>query len=146
MVELPKIMNGEIRCDERGCVSFCNAFNFDSIQRFYHIHHDDSKVIRAFHGHMKEEKYVYVVNGEILFSAVYITDPCTPSDKEKVHQFVLSAKQPQILFIPASYANGFRSLTDTCDVLFFSTVTLQNSLNDDVRFDPYYWGDVWQNL
>ena len=54
----------------------------------------------------------------------------------------LSAAQPKVLFIPAGYANGFMSLTDDTRLIFFSTSTLDESKEDDVRYDARYW-NIW---
>ena len=62
-----------------------------------------------------------------------------PSKNIDVERYVLSEKSPSILFIPKGYANGFMTLTNKCKVMFFSTSSLKDSLNDDYRFDPYYW-------
>jgi dTDP-4-dehydrorhamnose 3,5-epimerase len=47
-----------------------------------------------------------------------------------------------VLYIPAGYANGFMSLTDHAKAIFYSTATLEESLNDDIRFEARTW-DPW---
>src|SRR5437870_3988195 len=39
-------------------------------------------------------------------------------------------------------SNGFTSLTADAHVVFFSTSTIEESLTDDVRYDPRHW-DIW---
>lgn len=142
----PKIINGNLRADERGVVKFVNDFNFETVKRFYQVENADLKIIRAFHGHMKESKYVYVVSGSILLCAVYLDNAKNPSKGNKVERFVLKASNPQIIHIPPSYANGFKALESSAKVIFFSTSTLEESMKDDYRFPPDYWGkEVWVN-
>lgn len=141
----PRIFDGKKSSDARGSVSFINSFTFPRVKRFYHVQNLSTKIIRAFHGHMKEEKYVYVAKGKILLCAVALTDKNSPSIKSPVYRFFLSADKPQIVHIPKGYANGFKSLEKSSSVIFFSTKTLEESLKDDYRFPYDYWGEnVWK--
>ncbi len=139
-----KIFSGGISRDERGNVRFVNDFHFKKVKRFYQVENSNTSVVRAFHGHMKESKYVYVVKGDVLFCVVKLSDTRHPSKEAIVKRFRLSAREPQVLYVPPGYANGFRSLTKGASVIFFSTSSLEESKADDYRFDPYYWGDVWK--
>jgi len=130
-----KIMNGEIAVDDRGTVSFVNDFDFEGVRRFYQLSNHDINYIRAWHGHMKEGKYVYVSKGSALVGVVNL-------GTEEIKKFVLSDKSPKILWIPPGNANGFMNLEQDTRILFFSTSTLEESLSDDVRFDYDKW-DIW---
>jgi len=55
---------------------------------------------------------------------------------------MISSKKPQVLYIPPGYANGFMSLTSDLKLIFFSTSILEESANDDIRYDARYW-DIW---
>lgn len=141
----PQLLKGGIAVDERGSVRFVNGFSFKDIKRFYQVENLNTDIIRAFHGHMKEAKYVYVAKGTVLVCAVHMDHTKKPSKKETVHKFVLSSVSPQMLFIPPQFANGFKSLEQDSQILFFSTSTLEDSLNDDYRFPYNYWGeDIWK--
>lgn len=141
-----KKIEGDLRKDERGVVKFVNDFKFEGIKRFYQIENADTEIIRAFHGHMKEAKYVYVVSGAILLCAVFLDSEKNPSKESKVERFILTADNPEIIYIPPSYANGFKSLEPNSKVIFFSTVILKESLKDDYRFPFDYWGkEVWED-
>lgn len=140
-----RVLDGGLAVDDRGTVSFVNGFDFSGVKRFYKIENFSKDVIRAFHGHLKEGKYVYVVSGTIVLAAVPIDDTKTPSKTAQVRRFVLSGRKPGIVFIPPGYANGFRILEEGTQIVFFSTSTLEESKGDDYRFPADYWGgDVWQ--
>ena len=83
-----------------------------------------------------------VIAGAAVIAAVQIDDWQEPSRGAEVHRYVLSAARPAVLFIPPGYANGFMSLTADTRVAFFSTATVEESREDDVRFDARYW-DAW---
>ncbi len=138
-----KLIKGGLSVDDRGTVSFVNDFNFENVKRFYSVENHKNGFIRAWHAHKDEAKYVLTVKGSALVCAVEIDNWENPSKELNVHRFVLSEKSPSVLYIPKGFANGFMSLSEDAKLLFFSTSTLQESLNDDFRFDAKYW-NPWQ--
>ena len=62
-----------------------------------------------------------------------------PSDDLLVDEFVLSEVDSQILKIPVGYANGFKALEDNFKMLVFSNNSLEESKQDDYRFDKNMW-------
>lgn len=138
----PKLIKGGLAVDDRGVVSFVNDFNFQDVKRFYAVENHKQGFIRAWHGHKNEGKYVLLSKGSALVCAVEIDNWENPSKNLEVHRFILSDKNPSILFIPKGYANGFMSLSEDAKLIFFSTSTLEESLGDDFRFESRYW-DPW---
>jgi dTDP-4-dehydrorhamnose 3,5-epimerase len=134
-MDVIKIINGGISVDDRGSVRFVNDFDFKDVKRFYHVENHSKGFIRAWHGHRKEGKYVYVSSGTALIGVVNM-------DSEKVEKFVLSSKTPKVLYIPPNNFNGFKSLEENTTILFFSTSTLEESLGDDIREQHDKW-DIW---
>jgi dTDP-4-dehydrorhamnose 3,5-epimerase len=132
---IPTIIKGGLATDDRGTLRFINDFNFAGVKRFYQIENHEQGFIRAWHGHKKEAKYFYVAEGTILMGAVNL-------ETNEVHRFVLSAESPAVLFIPAGYANGFKNLKAKTILHVFSTTTLQESLDDDYRFEYDKW-NIW---
>jgi dTDP-4-dehydrorhamnose 3,5-epimerase-like enzyme len=144
-IENVKVIDGGLAVDDRGSLSFVNAFDFDKVKRFYKVENFSTSVIRAWHGHMKEGKYVYCVKGSAILGAVAMDSTTAPSKSAKVQRFVLSDRKPSIVFIPPGHANGFRCLEDGTQIIFFSTATLEETKGDDYRFPADYWGaEVWQ--
>jgi dTDP-4-dehydrorhamnose 3,5-epimerase len=131
-----KVLNGGIAVDDRGSVRFVNDFNFDGVKRFYQVENHRRGFIRAWHGHKKEGKYVYVTSGSVLLGVVNM-------ETEEVSKFVLTDKSPKILWIPPGYYNGFKSLEENTKIIFFSTSTLEESLGDDIREEHNKW-DIWE--
>lgn len=143
MFELPTIINGGLSVDDRGQVSFVNDFNFENVKRFYQVSNHKQGFVRAWHGHKNEAKYVYVAKGNAMIGAVKIDNFNNPSKDLEVKKFILSSNKPSILYIPSGYANGFMSLSEDTIIQFFSTSTLQDSMNDDYRYNARFW-DIWQ--
>ena len=134
-MDVTKLILGGISVDDRGSVRFVNEFDFEKVKRFYQVENHSKGFIRAWHGHKKEGKYVYVSSGTALIGVVDM-------ETENVQKFVLSSKTPKILYIPPNNFNGFKSLEENTTILFFSTTTLEESLGDDIRESHDKW-NIW---
>lgn len=141
----PKTINGNLFTDDRGTVSFINDFNFSGIKRFYQVENHTVNFIRAWHGHEKEAKYVYVVKGVAIIHALPITNITnTNIDTSKIYKAVLTSNNPKILYIPPGFVNGFKTLQPDTILQFFSNASLEESLKDDIRFDSSILLDIWK--
>jgi dTDP-4-dehydrorhamnose 3,5-epimerase len=138
----PRIIPGDLFVDDRGEIGSVNDFRFPDVKRFYTISNHRSGFIRAWHGHRVETKYVTVTHGAALIAVVKIDNWEAPSRELPIFRAILSAHKPSIIVIPAGHANGFLSLSDGARLIVFSTATLEESRNDDYRFDARYW-DPW---
>jgi dTDP-4-dehydrorhamnose 3,5-epimerase len=142
-MQKPISYDGKLFIDPRGSVRFVNDFTFDDVKRFYEVEHTEDTP-RAFHGHLKEAKYVYVTRGSVLLCAVVLDDAIAPSRDNQVYKYLLNADNPKVIYIPAGYANGFQVLEKNSKVIFFSTASVEESKNDDYRFPYDYWGrEIW---
>ena len=139
----PLLIEGGLSVDDRGEVGFVNEFDMQSVRRFYTVCNHKVGLVRAWHAHKKEKKFVTVVNGVAIVAAVCIDNWQNPSKDLHVHRYVLSAKKPTVLFIPKGYANGFMTLTEDTKLIFFSTATLEESEGDDIRYEADYW-NPWE--
>lgn len=135
----PELIIGGLSIDDRGSVSFVNDFDFQGVKRFYQVSNHKRGFIRAWHGHEKEGKYVYVPKGTALIGIVYMD--LIPF---RLSKYVLSGARPQVLWIPPGNYNGFETLEEGTIVQFFSTSTLEESTKDDIR-QPYDKWDIWGN-
>lgn len=141
--EKPKIIEGGISIDDRGQLTYVNDFDFKDIKRFYMVGNHREGFVRAWHAHKKEAKYALVISGAALVGVVAIDNWKKPTKNVEIGRFILSAKSPKLLYIPPGYANGFMSLTSDTQLIFYSTSTLDESANDDFRYNSRYW-DIWK--
>ena len=130
-----KLLKGGVAVDDRGYVSFVNDFDFNNVKRFYQVENHSINFIRAWHGHKKEGKYVYVPKGSVLIGAVNL-------ETEEITKKIISSKTPSVLWIPPNHANGFMNLEKDTIIQFFSTSSLEDSLDDDIRFPWDKW-NIW---
>lgn len=127
--------------DERGTVSFTNDLNLQKAIRTYKVENSQLKTVRAWHGHKVEEKWVNVEQGEFLVCVVKVDDFTSPSKDIEIQTYKMSPKDG-FLYIPPNFANGAMNLTEDNAIRYYSSSTLEESLNDDFRFESDYW-DPW---
>ena len=127
--------------DERGTVSFTNDLNLQKAVRTYKVENSQLKTVRAWHGHKVEEKWVNVEQGEFLVCVVKVDDFTSPSKNSEIQTYKMSPKDG-FLYIPPNFANGAMNLTEDNAIRYYSSLTLEESLNDDFRFESDYW-DPW---
>lgn len=141
----PTFIPGNSFVDDRGTITSVNDFKFEGIKRFYTVENHTKGFIRAFHGHLTGETFVYTIAGTIqLIVSKIINDNgkyLLSNDYKKV---TLSHIIPGIYYIPAMYANGTITLSNNAKMIFFSTTPLENYKQDDIRFNWDYLGkDIW---
>ena len=128
----------EVFSDDRGVfIPFLQTEKDLEISRVYYVYNYGIGIIRGFHFHQKEWKYFTIVQGAAKFIAI------NPDNPEEQYTFISSSRKQNLIVIPPGFANGWISLEANTILLCGSTATLEASLNDDKRFDPYTWGDVW---
>jgi len=156
---VPILIKGARFVDDRGSLNFCNEWSplTAGVKRFYQVQNHRSDFIRAWHGHQKEAKFVYVAQGAALICATPLFknpveggSPQYPVPIDPVmYKFVMAEDTPAILFIPAGFYNGFKTLIADTILLFFSTSTLEESKGDDIRlhwnvFGTKMWGEDYR--
>jgi dTDP-4-dehydrorhamnose 3,5-epimerase-like enzyme len=135
----PQIIQGKKFSDERGTVSFINDFNMSEVKRMYAITHPDTHIIRAWQGHRKEKKWYFPIKGSFMVNIIKPDDWTAPSGDLIAEVFEIEASNNQVLFIPGGYATGFRALQPDSTLMIYSDSTLDESMQDDFRFDKNYW-------
>lgn len=135
----PRILKGGIHTDDRGQIFFVNDMKFDTIERFYIINNSDENPLRAWQGHKIDNKYFYCIQGVIKVHYVKIDDWEFPSKNLKVESVVLSAAESNIFHIPEGFANAIESLEMGSKLISFSTLALDRTSEDDVRFESDMW-------
>ena len=132
---MANIISGDSFIDERGTLRFVNDFDLKDVKRFYQVENHRVGFIRAWHGHRREGKYLYVASGSAYVGVVDLKT-------KELQKFVLSAAKPRLLWIPPNTAHGFMNLEEHTTIIFFSTATLAESKKDDLRFPWNKW-NIW---
>ena len=133
------MIKGGVFKDDRGVLKFFNDFDMTLVKRFYIAEHLDDTVIRAWQGHLYEQKWFYVTEGSFKVVLVEPDDWASPSVNLPYKEFFLNSKNNEILNIPAGVATGFQALEGSSKLMIFSDVKLADSTNDDYRFEKNLW-------
>ncbi|MGO3181913.1 MAG: hypothetical protein ACTIJ9_03690 [Aequorivita sp.] len=133
------IINGAKYVDDRGEIRFVNEFETSTFRRCYHITHDRMSVIRAWQGHKKENKAFWVTKGSFLLQWILIDDFKQPNENLKIESSVFNFEEPKVLILPGGIANGFQALEKYSSIMVFSDMSIENSKNDDYRWDKNYF-------
>lgn len=143
---VPQVITGGLAIDDRGTLKFINDFDpvKYGIRRFYQVENFQQGFIRAWHGHQREAKYVYVASGAALVGCFPVKDATLSAIDITTHKFTLSESISRVLYIPPGWFNGFKSLSPDTKILFFSTSTLEESKGDDIRLDHDFIKDFWK--
>jgi len=139
MNNIPEIYQGGTHEDARGKLTFFNDFNLSDVKRFYIIEHPDTKIVRAWQAHKKEQKWFYVIEGSFKVVLVQPDNWATPSEDLETTEFILSSADNRILHVPGNFANGFKALEAPSKMMVFSNFTVQESETDNFRFDKKLW-------
>jgi len=133
-------LNIECHVDDRGFLYQIYGNypeKFPEVKRIYIVGNFGKGVIRGFHKHMKEWKSYFVAKGSAKFVIV--------DEKKNISTCVLSLKKPSILIVPPRYFHGWVSLEDDTLLIGLSNKSLEESLKDDIRTDPFSFGkDLWK--
>jgi dTDP-4-dehydrorhamnose 3,5-epimerase len=141
----PTFIGGEVNKDERGMLTSFNRFDLSNYCRFYKIKHSTTRTIRAWQGHQFETKAFYLVRGSFFIAVVKINNWNNPSEVLRPKIFHLDETKSGVLIVPPGYANGFKAKKSESELIVFSDKTLNESIEDDYRFDQNNWID-WNKL
>jgi len=134
----PTIINLQAHIDDRGILWQIFDQEID-LKRIYIIRNHKAGTIRGFHSHKQETKIYFVSQGVAKF---IILDPSGVSIKKT---YVLSDKNPTIIYIPPTYPHGWINLTDDTILIGLSDKSLEESIKDDIRFEPFILGkEIWK--
>ena len=134
-----QIIKGEQYSDVRGSITYFNNLDLSVVKRFYKIKHPNKEVVRAWQGHMKEQKWFYVLSGTFKVVLVRPDNWQIPSADLIYEEFVLSDLSNHILHVPGGFINGFKALAKDSEIMIFSNFTVEESSDDDFRFDKNLW-------
>lgn len=134
---------GDHFVDDRGKIIFYNNLPLINFKRFYFVSNHMQNFVRAWHGHKNELKAVSVVQGSAQISVVMVDNWSNPSKNLEIKTVFLTSEKPQFILIPPGSAHGLKTLSANTELLFFSSSSVEESINDDYRFKFDYW-NPWE--
>ncbi len=138
------LLEGTTFLDKRGVVTFNNSLDFAGFRRLYMIENFQNK-IRAWQGHKIEKKIFIPISGTFYVALTKIDDWNKPSPDLVPEEYLISSRKNHCLLIPSGYANGFKALECPAKLMVLSSLTIEESKEDDFRFSPELWMD-WSKV
>ena len=131
--------------DIRGVMRFVNEKVPGIYRRFYLITPADTTIIRAWQGHLKEEKAFFAISGG--FTIAIVNPACfeEPEDGEIPEFFQLTSENNNFLRVPGGCYTGIKALTSDSTLLVLSDSDLDESKADDYRQPAHRWVD-WESI
>ena len=139
------LIKGGVYIDIRGRLRFVNDFNMDGIKRFYCITPSNEKPVRAWQGHEKEKKYFYCMKGAFKIIILPLKQCQNNIANPEIKMFELTEENSDILVVQKGFVNGFKALKPKSELLVFSDLSVDESKNDDYRFNEKRWID-WNKI
>lgn len=140
-----KKIQGGVHTDTRGRMVFFNEFSMEAVKRFYEINPSDTKIIRAWQGHLIERKWFYCSEGAFVIYLIALDPQGKLSRTTPPERFIIESDLPLILEVPAGYASGFKAIRENSKLLVFSDATVEASIADDYRFPEKEYLVDWEN-
>jgi len=110
---------------------------FPPVKRIYVVGNFSKGVIRGFHKHKEEWKSYFVTSGSAKFVVV--------DENNQILTYTLSSRNPTVLIVPPGYPHGWMSLEENTTLIGMSNRSLEESLSDDIRIDPFTFGkELWE--
>ncbi len=131
--------------DNRGTLEFVNEENPGHYRRFYLMNHADTKVVRAWQGHMLEEKGFYVIKGSFMIAVLHPENFEQPSDDDEPEFFTLNVSSNFFLRVPGGNYTGIKALATDSTLLVLSGMDFAGSKKDDYRQPTHRWVD-WDSI
>lgn len=142
MCNYPTLIQGTTHKDDRGQLFFNNDWSLQKVKRMYCISPKDTSVIRAWQGHKKEAKWFYSCQNDFIIKTIKIDNWELPSQDLISTSYIVSSNKNEVLYVPPGYVTGIKSIKPNSKLMVFSDATLEESINDDFRFDLEYWENV----
>ena len=141
---LPVLISAKHHLDERGRVDFINDFDMSLVKRRYQISPKTTSLVRAWQGHGIEKKWFQVLTGKFLIRLIRLEDMQNKTSTPTIFEFILSADDNSVLYIPGGFANGFQAVDDNSRLMVYSDKHLEEAAGDDYRF-PADYESYWKN-
>jgi len=144
---------GTASFDDRGWLVYANEFDpaAAGIKRFYTVANHRQGSVRAWHGHAKSDTYLWVLQGIWKIAAVSVAavDDAEEAfldgkDDWKTEPAAFYSATGYILRVPAGYYHGHQNLSEGALLGVFSTATIDEVKDDDLRLEWDHWPEMWK--
>lgn len=116
------------------------------IKRTYVVENFSKGMVRAWHCHLKGDTYLHVINGAAKVAALKYSEDGIRSGLHsgEPQVSVITARKPQLFYIPRGFYNGACSLTDNTRIIVYSTLSFDEVADDDFRLTSEVYKEIWE--
>src|SRR5690606_32340107 len=104
------LLAGNIHNDERGIITYNNAFDASIIKRIYTIENHSTDFIRGWQGHKIEQRWFAAMRGSFKVSVICIDDFENPSIDLVAKTYILTTEGSNIHDISAGTMRDIQTL------------------------------------
>ncbi|MDO5606947.1 MAG: WxcM-like domain-containing protein [Capnocytophaga sp.] len=134
----PRIITGGKHQDERGTLTFNNAFDASEVKRFYTISNTNITFERGWQGHAVEQRWFSAIMGTFEIKLVKIDHWQNPSKTLQSERFIITSQQCDVLHVPAGYVSCIRATEPNSKLLVMADYRL-GEIQDEYRFPLDYF-------
>ena len=138
-MEMPEIISGGNHTDTRGKITFVNEFDMSEVKRFYIIENANTDIKRGWRAHKIEQRWFSVSEGEYKVQLVRIDNWETPNKNLPFTEFLLSAKDIEVLHIPAGYASCLQATKRNSRIIVFADYLVDHAPKDNYLYPDDYF-------
>lgn len=124
--------------DERGTITYNNAFDTSQIKRIYTIENTTTEFIRGWQGHTIEQRWFAAINGAFEIHVIQVDDFDKPSKNLVPTSYQLYSDTLTYLHVPAGNITAIRALEENSKLLVLADYALEE-VQDTYRLPIDYF-------
>ena len=139
------VIKGSRHEDERGILTFNNAFDASEVKRIYTIQNHSTDFIRGWQGHTTEQRWFAAVQGSFEIRVILLNNAETPDPELPETCHTLTSATLDFLHVPAGCITALRALEEHSKLLVMSNYAL-GEIQDEIRFPLSYFNSGPQKI
>lgn len=132
------LLIGNSHNDQRGNITYNNAFDASQIKRIYTIENHSIDFLRGWQGHKIEQRWFAAMKGAFKISVIEVDDFETPSTDLQAKTYLLNTEGLSILHIPAGHITTIKALEINSKLLVMADFRL-GEVKDEYRYPLNYF-------
>lgn len=132
------MIKGNNHTDERGIITYNNAFDASKIKRIYTIENHSTEFIRGWQGHQIEQRWFAAMKGSFEISVIQIDDFDSPANDLHIVKYTLTDLELTYLHVPAGCITAIKSLEENSKLLVLADYGI-GEIKDEYRFPIDYF-------
>lgn len=135
------LLKGDVFQDQRGTITYNNAFDASAIKRIYTIENSSTDFIRGWQGHQVEQRWFAAMQGSFEISVIVVEDFDNPNPTLEVQKYVLNQDTLTYLHVSSGCITAIQALQENSKLLVLADYAL-GEIKDEVRFPIDYFAQL----